>query len=224
MATLIDDCGRWQVVWMDPSAVLAHPSDTPARPILSWEDSLDQHLSALLVEPSEAWGARWEAAAGVAVAHLLALSAGERVIVSDGPLARMFRLALDALLPSGLPKKGLALAGPTLASQVGDIFLVPQHPQTGEIWRSGTDAAVALPMDVWAYLAFNDNRRLLPAAGGLPAGVYRDDPPPSMPFGSFRPDGRLFLHTLARLPEVRQPWLRAIYDQVEDGHGLARPF
>jgi hypothetical protein len=30
----------------------------------------------------------------------------------------------------------------------------------------------------------------------------------------FRPDRGVFLSTLARLPEVREPWLRALHDQV----------
>jgi len=48
-------------------------------------------------------------------------------------------------------------------------------------------------------------------AGGLPGGVYRDGRPPLVPFGPFRPDQRLFLWALARMPEVRRPWLMKIY-------------
>jgi hypothetical protein len=72
--------------------------------------------------------------------------------------------------------------------------------------------AVPLAFDVWMYLAFHRDRRPVPGAGTVPDDVRRDDPPPLHPFGSFRPDWAVFLNTLARLPEVRQPWLRAIYD------------
>ncbi|WP_268817500.1 hypothetical protein [Thermomonospora echinospora] len=30
------------------------------------------------------------------------------------------------------------------------------------------------------------------------------------------PGWGVFLHTLARLPEVREPWLRAVYEHVKD--------
>lgn len=50
----------------------------------------------------------------------------------------------------------------------------------------------------------------------------------------FQPDRKVFLHTLARLPAVRQPWLRRIYDRVRQhpydlfqaaapGHGMGLP-
>ncbi|WP_214413109.1 hypothetical protein [Sphaerisporangium fuscum] len=80
-----------------------------------------------------------------------------------------------------------------------------------------------LGADVWLYLAFDDDRRHLPVSGGLPDEVYRDDPPPRLPFDAFRPDVDVFLMTLARLPEVRRPWLRAIYDQVRE-HRYSHPF
>lgn len=79
-----------------------------------------------------------------------------------------------------------------------------RRPQTGEIWRSGVAATVPLAADAWVHLAFNDHRPLLLAAGGMPEGVYRDDPPLLLPHRSFAPDAWLFLHTLARLPQMRQ--------------------
>lgn len=57
----------------------------------------------------------------------------------------------------------------------------------------------------------------------MPVDARRDDPPPLMPAGLFRPDVAVFLCTLARLREVRQPWLRAIYDHVT-GHPYSYPF
>ncbi|HXA62237.1 MAG TPA: hypothetical protein VNW94_24060 [Streptosporangiaceae bacterium] len=118
----------------------------------------------------------------------------------------------------------LALAGPCLSTTDTDIAMVPQHPQTGEAWPlPGAGQAVPIAADVWMYLAFHHDRRPVPGAGGIPDGVRRDDPPPLLPSQPFRPDWRVFLDTLARLPEVRQPWLRAIYDHVKD-RPYAHPF
>lgn len=47
--------------------------------------------------------------------------------------------------------------------------------------------------------------------GGLPEGVLRDGPLPLHPSRLFRPDAAVFRHTPARLPAVREPWLRRIY-------------
>ncbi|MEU4701906.1 hypothetical protein [Nonomuraea dietziae] len=215
VATLIDDCSCWQVVWLDPRAVRLLDVDAPSRRVLSWED-LPEQPETPPVEPLGAWSPVWEAAVAVALAHLLAASGGMRVVVPDGPVADVFRPALDALLPPRSPAKSLALAGPGLPATAADIALVPRHPQTGETWSSCAGATVPLAADVWMYVAFNRDRRLRPASGGLPEGVYRDDPPPLLPAFSFRADRGVFLHTLARLPEVRQPWLRAIYDRAED--------
>ncbi|WP_424531781.1 hypothetical protein ACOZ38_17230 [Sphaerisporangium viridialbum] len=38
VATLIDDCSYWQVVWLDPRAVRLLDVDAPARRVLSWEE------------------------------------------------------------------------------------------------------------------------------------------------------------------------------------------
>jgi hypothetical protein len=65
----------------------------------------------------------------------------------------MFRRALDAPLPADAPPKNVALAGPGLPAATADIALVPQHPQTGEAWRTPAKAA-PLPTDVWMRLAF----------------------------------------------------------------------
>ncbi|MBF8184308.1 hypothetical protein ITP53_00805 [Nonomuraea sp. K274] len=157
-----------------------------------------------------------EAAVAVTLAHLLAVSDGKRVSVPDGPVAEAFRRAIDSLLPPGPPKRHLVLAGPGLSSAITDIALVPRHPQTGEVWPCDAGAAVPLAADVWTYLAFNDDRRLKPAAYAMPADVRRDDPPPLLPNGPFGPDRQVFLSTLERLAAVRQPWLRRIYDRVKD--------
>ncbi|MFG2559328.1 hypothetical protein [Streptomyces sp. NPDC048496] len=54
----------------------------------------------------------------------------------------------------------------------------------------------------------------------LPAAVERDDPLPPRPWRQLMVVHRVFFHTLARLPAVRQPWLRAIHD---GGSALFRP-
>ncbi|MFF4036803.1 hypothetical protein [Streptomyces sp. NPDC001816] len=52
--------------------------------------------------------------------------------------------------------------------------------------------------------------------GGLPRGVERDDPLPLRPGWTFWPDRDLLLYTLARLPAVREPWLRRLYLHLQN--------
>ncbi|MEU7835265.1 hypothetical protein [Nonomuraea sp. NPDC049129] len=216
VATRIDDCGFWQVVWLDPSAVRPVCVDGPACTVVGWEALRTAYPATPPVEQPGWWSPRWEAAVAVALAHLLALSGGQRIAVPDGPVAEAFRKALDTLLPAGPSARNLVLAGPGLSGVTADIALVPRHPQSGEVWPCGAGAVVPLAADVWTYMAFNDDRRLTLAAAGMPDIVRRDDPPPRLPWRPFRPDVGVFLHTLARLPAARESWLRAIYDHVED--------
>ncbi|MFG2140894.1 hypothetical protein [Streptomyces sp. NPDC048650] len=217
VATRVDDCSLWQAVWFARDAVRGLSTDKPA----DWADCWDAQgrQGAPPVDPSGAWSPQWAAAVGAGLAHLLAASEGAPVALPDGLIADTFGRTLDVLLPSGEPAKTVALTGPGLPCRepAPDIFLVPQHPQTGVPWRaSGRARTVPLPADVWTQLAFPGERLLLPVTGGLPDGVHRDDPLPMCPRGPFRPDWGVFLHTLARIPAVRQPWLRRIYDRVKD--------
>lgn len=215
MATRVDDCSLWQAVWLDPQAVRHVAGGGLDRPVFGWEMLREEHSSTPPVEPSGAWSPVWEAAVAVALARLLAVSDGARVVVPDGLVAATFSRALNTLLP-GTSVKNLALAGPGLSATTADIALVPQHPLTGQAWPCGARAVVPLAADVWMYLAFHHDRWPVPGAGRMPDDARRDDPPLLLPRGPFRPDSALFLSTLARLPEVRKPWLRAVYDRVKD--------
>ncbi|GAA3473712.1 hypothetical protein GCM10018965_082650 [Nonomuraea roseola] len=219
VATRVDDCGFWQVVWLEPEAVRPVAVDGPVQRVIDWAEL----PSTPPVDPRGFWSPLWEAAVAVALAHLLAVSGGMRVSVPEGPVAEAFRRAIDSLLPPGPPERHLVLAGPGLSAAITDIALAPRHSQTGEVWPCDAGAVVPLAANVWTYMAFNDDRRLVPAAYGMPAVVRRDDPPPLLPHSLFRPDGRVFLSTLERLAAVRQPWLRRIYDRVKD-HPYMDPF
>ena len=217
VATRIDDCSLWQAVWLAPDAVDHIPVDPHTDPTASWTTLARKQESVAPVEPSGAWSPQWAAEAGAALAHLMAASQGMPVALPDGLVADTFGHVLEALLPSGPSAKTAALAGPGLPTPdlAADIALVPRHPQTGRTWQpSGTAHIVPLTAGAWSYLAFHSNRLLFPATGGLPDEFLRDTPPPMHPRSLFRPDSGVFLHTLARLPAVREPWLRRIYDRV----------
>ncbi|MFD3486094.1 hypothetical protein [Streptomyces sp. NPDC058665] len=219
VATRIDDCSLWQAVWLAPDAVRRLPAEGSAGRTAEWKGTPS-------VEQSGRWNPRWEAAVGAALAHMLAASAGAPVAVPDGLVADTFGRALEVLLPPGQPPQRASLTGPNLPAPcpVADIALVPRHPRTGKTWQPpGTAKAVPLAADVWTALAFPREQRPVPATGGMPEGVLRDDPLPPYPHELFRPDSKVFLHTLARLPAVREPWLRRIYDHVRK-HPYARPF
>jgi hypothetical protein len=215
VATRIDDCGHWHATRLDPTAVYASPAPTDPVPITSWETLASDRPGTPPVEPSGWRSPQWEAAIAVTGAYLLAASTGRRITVPGGPLADTFGRLLDALLPPGPGTTSLALAGPGLPTVSAAISLVPQHPQTGDLWpQPATVRSVPLSWDVWAYLAYHRERRPVPGAGTMPSSALRDDPLPLHPSGRLEPDREIFSDTLARLPEVKQPWLRQIYDYV----------
>ncbi|MFI8522068.1 hypothetical protein ACIGEZ_30265 [Streptomyces sp. NPDC085481] len=210
VATRVDDYGLWQAVWFEPDAV-RRTRVTGAAPTVPAEATSP-------VDPSGCWSPLWEAAAGTALAHLLVASAGGPVALPDGYLGEMFGRAVATLLPSGPGARSVGLAGPGVPAMGVDIALVPPHPLTGEPWQpDGGAVPVPLEASVWAYLALPGEISPVPVSGTLPEGVLRDDYPlPLRPRGLFRPDRHVFRHTLARLPEVRLPWLRAIHDRAWD--------
>ncbi|MFE2144827.1 hypothetical protein ACFXA3_24325 [Streptomyces sp. NPDC059456] len=243
----IDDCSLWQAMWLSPSAVRRLPidgADAGAEP-LSWAQLRAEGKGTPPFEPIAEWGSRlqaghwsnhrwswsprWEAAAGRALAHLLAASEGRPVIVPDGLATEVFGRVLDAVLPAGRPARCAVLAGPGRPAPGvdADVLLVPTHPQTGEVWAPGGAGGtggppgpaayrVPLPFGVWLWLAFPEPDPPVPTSGVLPYGVLRDDfdPPAPRPHHLFRADPEIFRQTLVRLPEVRSPWLREVLDDL----------
>ncbi|MFG2960404.1 hypothetical protein ACGF5O_42630 [Streptomyces sp. NPDC048291] len=234
VATRIDDCSLWQAVWLAPDAVRRRRVEGAGAAALTWTELLAEDRSTPPYEPIATWGGRfgsdhfwswsprWEAAAGRALAHLLAASEGRPVTVPDGLVADVFRRTLDTLLPTGGPRRRVALAGPGLPAPGADvdIHLVPVHPQTGRNWTPDSPAApvpapqVPIPLAVWQWMAFPRSDLPVPASGSLPTDVLRDAPLPPRPAYLFRADPRTFRNTLARLPAVHSPWLREIHDNL----------
>ncbi|SEG83344.1 hypothetical protein SAMN05216223_11453 [Actinacidiphila yanglinensis] len=224
VATRIDDCTFWQAVWLDPRAVFRLPDDRAEHrtgrrtaTVSGGRTPPEEPAGTPPMDASGRWNPRWEAAIGAALAPLLAASAGAAVDVADRLTAEFFARTLDAVLPAGPPARRVVLAGPGLPAPGSprDIALVPLDPRTGTARQpAGSADTVPLAAEVWTYLAFPRRQLPIPATGGLPAGVLRDDPLPLHPTRLFEPDRRILLHALARLPAVRRPWLRAIHDRL----------
>ncbi|WP_329309789.1 hypothetical protein [Streptomyces sp. NBC_01262] len=232
VASRIDDCSLWQAVWLAPDAVCRLPVGGADGVPLSWEELMAEGKGTPPFEPIARWGERpdsrrwwswspqWEAAAGGALAHLLAASQGRPVTVPDGLIAEVFQRALDALLPAGPPVRRAVMAGPggPAPDANADILLVPVHPQTGETWTPAGPAALAytvpLPFGVWLWLAFPEPHLPVPVSGSMPNGVLRDDPPAPRPHRLFRADPEVFQHALVRLPAVGSPWLHEINENL----------
>ncbi|MFC3381012.1 hypothetical protein ACFOHP_03705 [Couchioplanes caeruleus subsp. azureus] len=221
VATRIDDCGHWQVTWLDVRATRRIPERADTDPPTDWAVLRMRRTGLRLVEEPWGWHPLWEAAAGVALAHVLAASDGHPVTVPDGPVADVFRRSLETLLRADRKPRSLTLAGPGLPPTEGDLALVPRHPETGEVWRpAGPAVAVPLSYEAWHGLSFPQDRPLLAGAGVIPPEITGRE---RLPCGPFRPDGRLCGARLARLAEVRRPWLREIYERYQP-LWLADPF
>ncbi|PAN00806.1 hypothetical protein CJI59_15050 [Streptomyces sp. Alain-F2R5] len=234
VASRVDDCSLWQAVWFVPDAIRRHPvadADAGTGP-LSWADLMADGSGTPPYAAITSWGGsrpglyhwwswnpQWEAAAGRALAHLLAASEGRPVSVPHGLTREVFQRTLDVLLCQGAPSLRAALAGPGLPAPDADILLVPDHPQTGAIWtpEGGLSARlVPLPFGVWLWLAFPEPHLPAdPAPEALPGDVLRDDPPSPRPCHLFRIDSGVFQHTLARLPTAHAPWLLEVLDNLK---------
>lgn len=86
----------------------------------------------------------------------------------------------------------------------GALVIAPADRRTGGV-LSGT---IPLYADVWDVLADPGARRWLPRVEGW------DDEPPELTSARFDPDMGVFREVLARLPRVREPWLRAVHDRA----------
>ncbi|WP_410170019.1 hypothetical protein [Actinacidiphila bryophytorum] len=211
VATRVDDCGSWQTVWLEPDAVVRRPSGLPAGPPPGWDDVRRPEHRVPPVELDGSWSRRWEAAVGVALAHLVAATGDRPVALPPGPVTELLGHAAGHYLPAGDGARSVALAGPGLDTPHPrpDVLLVPRHPLTGAPWRPPGDEEAVVPLDsgVWAYLAQPAETSPMPATGLLPEGVLRDDYSPH-PWYPLTPHHEAFVATLVRLPDVRTSWLR----------------
>ncbi|MFD3534656.1 hypothetical protein [Streptomyces sp. NPDC058664] len=221
VATRVDDCGMWQTVWLEPDAVERRPSGLPAGPPagapVDWGDLERAEHRVPPVEPDGSWNRRWEAALGVALAHLVAATEGHPVALPAGPVADLLGDTVGRYLPAGPDTRTLGLAGPGIGTPRPrpDVLLVPRHPLTGAPWRPPGDEGAVVPLDsgAWAYLALPGETSPMPATGVLPEGVLRDDYPlPPHPWYPLRPHPDAFDGTLVGLPAVRGPRLRGYRD------------
>ncbi|MFB7469232.1 hypothetical protein ACFCZ1_38065 [Streptomyces sp. NPDC056224] len=217
VATRMDDCGLWQAVWLEPDAVVRRPSGLPAGPRPDWDDLERAEHRVPPVEPDGSWSRRWEAAIGVALAHLVAATEDRPVTLPAGPVTELLGHAVGRCLPNGPGVRSVELAGPgiRMPRPRPDVLLVPRHPLTGDPWRPPGDEGAVVPLDsgVWAYLAHPGETSPLPATGVLPEGVLRDDYPlPQHPGPPLMPHRRAFADTLVGLPAVRGPRLRRFRD------------
>ncbi|MEV6538115.1 hypothetical protein [Streptomyces sp. NPDC051665] len=222
VATRLDDCGSWQTVWLEPDAVVRRPSGLPAGPPPDWGDLGRAEHRVPPVELDGSWSRRWEAAIGVALAHLVAVTDDRPVNLPDGPVAELLGHAVGRYLPAGPDARTVGLAGPGIRPPRPrpDILLVPRHPLTGASWRGDEGAVVPLDSGVWAYLAHPGETSPTPATGGLPEGVLRDDYPlPSRPWCPLTPNHQAFEATLVRLPAVRDLRLRRYRDAYSQAVG-----
>lgn len=217
VATRMDDCGQWQAVWLEPDAVVRRPSGSPAGRSPDWDELTRPEHRVPPVEPDGSWSRRWEAAVGVALAHLVAATEGHPATLPAGPVAELLGHAVGRYLPAGPGGRSVGLAGPTIPTPRPrrDVLLVPRHPVTGVPWRPPGDEGAVVPLDsgVWAYLAHPAETSPMPATGVLPEGVLRDDYPlPPHPWCPLTPHHGAFEYTLAGLPAVRTPRLRTYRD------------
>lgn len=137
VATRLDDRGMWQTVWLEPHAVVRRSSGRSAGPPPDWDDLERAEHRVPPVELDGSWSRRWEAAVGVALAHLVAVTEDRPVTLPAGPVAELLGHAVDRYLPTGPGTRSVGLAGPGIRPPRSrpDVLLVPRHPLTGASWR-----------------------------------------------------------------------------------------
>ncbi|MFB6517908.1 hypothetical protein [Streptomyces sp. NPDC056401] len=208
VATRVDDCGSWQTVWLEPDEVVRRPSGLAAGPAPDWGDLARAEHRVPPIEIDGNWSRRWEAAAGVALAHLVVAVDGEPVDLPPGPFTELLGHAVSQYLAVGPGGRSVGLAGPGIPAPRPrpDVLLVPRHPLTGEPWRAPGDEGVVVPLDsgVWAQLVHPGETSPMPATGVLPEGVLRDDYPlPPYPWYPLSAHEGAFKSTMTALPGVR---------------------
>jgi hypothetical protein len=108
VATRVDDCGSWQTVWLEPDAVVRGPSGLPAGPPPGWDDVRRPEHRVPPVELDGSWSRRWEAAVGVALAHLVAATGDRPVALPPGPVTELLAHPAET---SPMPATGLLPEG-----------------------------------------------------------------------------------------------------------------
>ncbi|RKN45254.1 hypothetical protein [Micromonospora endolithica] len=212
VAIRIDDCGLRQATWLNPLTTHILEDGPGPHPVLDWADLIDQRPGIPPTEPGGGWHLMWAAAAASALAHLLAASGGGPTVIPDHQVAEVFRPTVERLVGpvSTGQERILVLAGPGVPDADGHFALIPEHPQTGELWPVAPPVKpVPLAWDAWRHLAIH--RAPKPVGRSVP--IPPEALPALLPGHRFEPDGQIFLSVLARLPEIRQPRLRAIYDR-----------
>ncbi|MFF4341489.1 hypothetical protein ACFY00_16330 [Kitasatospora sp. NPDC001540] len=212
-----DDCSIWQAAWLEPDAVRAVPAG-PDRPPADWTALVRDRSGPLPVSEWGRWDERSEQETTLALAHLIAAADGRPVRIEHGHAAALLGPALGPYLRTATgPAKRCTLYGPDLppTGPRPDLALVPLHPQTGEAWPAPPGVrAVPLHVEVWRHLAFHDERPAVRAGHRLRAELARDDPQPPYRGYWLWVDERLLRDTLARLPAVRGPAVRAVHDTL----------
>ncbi|MER7174074.1 hypothetical protein [Streptomyces mesophilus] len=219
VATRMDDCGMWQTVWLEPGSVVRRASGLPPGPAQAWSDLERPEHRVPPIDPDGSWSRRWEAAVGVALAHLVAVTEARPVSLPIGPVSELLGHAVGRYLPAGPDARSLALGGPGLLPPRSrpDVLVVPRHPLTGAPWHPPGDDGAVVPLDsgVWAYLAHpRGETSPMPATGVIPKGVLRDDYSlPSRPWHPLRANADAFVGTLVRLPAIQGPRLHGFRDE-----------
>lgn len=193
-----DDCGFWQEDVALPGALRrlrSEPVTAAAEPDLA-EPPMNMEGG---------WSPIWEAAFGAALAHLLAMSGGTRLVVADPRLTTYLADSLAAFSPADGPIADVVLAGPSLPTTATGLALAPVDPRTGRVWGDGH---APLAGAVWKQVSEPNTRKQPPRVEGW------HEPEPDLPTRRFTPDRDVFLHVLARLPQVREPWLLTVHEEV----------
>ena len=146
VATRMDDCGMWQTVWLEPDAVARRTSGLPAGPPPDWDDLTRAEHRVPPVEADGSWSRRWEAAVGVALAHLVAVTEDSPVSLPAGPVAELLGHAVGQYLPALPGARPVGPGGPE-SRPAG-----PADPEASSVGPVGPDGRSVGPVapDPWS--------------------------------------------------------------------------